>query len=80
MNPGEALDREEVVAMLAAFGGRPAEAVGDAVGSLELTWLISQVEDRYGVTLDLTDDQLTEMTTVSRTVDVLRGALAVAAH
>jgi hypothetical protein len=78
MNAPAGLDRDEVIAMLAAFGDRPADAVGDAVGSLELTWLITQVEEKHGVTLDLTDEQFTQMTTVSRAVETLNDALAVA--
>lgn len=77
-SPG--LDRDEVIAMLAAFGDRPADAVGDTIGSLELTWLITQVEEKYAVTLDLTDEQFSQMTTVPRAVETLRDALAVAAH
>jgi hypothetical protein len=73
-------DRGEVVGMLAAFGDRQADAVDDTIGSLELTWLITQVEQRYGVTLDLTDEQLVRMTTVSAAVDTLRDVLAGAAH
>jgi hypothetical protein len=70
------LDRGEVVGMLAAFGDRQADAVDDTIGSLELTWLITQVEQRFGVTLDLTDDQLGRMTTVSAAVTTLRDVLA----
>jgi hypothetical protein len=73
-------DHDEVVAMLAALGGRPGDAADGAIGSLEVTWLITQVEQRYAVTLDLTDDQLTQMTTVPAAVTVLRAALAGAAH
>lgn len=73
-------DRDEVVSMLATLGDRPGEEVGDAIGSLEVTWLITQVEQRYGVTLDLSDDQLNQMTTVSSAVTTLRAALAGSAH
>jgi hypothetical protein len=73
-------DHAEVVGMLAAFGDRPVDAVDDTIGSLELTWLITQVEQRYGVTLDLTDDQLVRMTTVAAAVTTLRDVLAGAAH
>ena len=72
--------RDEVVEMLAAFGDRPPDAVGDAIGSLELTWLISQVEERYGVMLDPTDDQLEQMTTVAAAVTTLHDLLTGAAH
>jgi hypothetical protein len=74
------LDRDEVVGMLAGLGGRPDEEVSDSIGSLEVTWLITQVEQRYGVTLDLSDSQLNEMTTVSAAVTTLREALAGSAH
>lgn len=80
MNSPAELDRDEVIAMLAAFGDRSADAVGDTIGSLELTWLITQVEEKYGVTLDLTDEQFSGMTTVPRAVQTLSDALAVAAR
>lgn len=47
------------------------------VGSLELTWLIAQVEERYSVTLDLSDAQLGRIATVADAADVLREALDV---
>lgn len=80
MNAPAGLDREQVIAMLAAFGDRPADAVGDAIGSLELTWLVTQVEEKYGVTLDLTDEQIAQMTNVSGTVETLRDAVEAAAR
>lgn len=70
-----ALDRDTVVAMLAAFGDRAPEAVDDIVGSLELTWLIAEVEQRYSVVLDLSDEQLARIRTVEDATDVLREAL-----
>jgi acyl carrier protein len=69
------VETEDVVAMLAAFGDRRPEDVPDDVGSLEAAWLVHQVEQRYGVTLDLSDEELTRMTTVSNAVDVLRAAM-----
>lgn len=78
MSHQTAPDRDEVIAMLAAFGQRSPDEVAEQIGSLELTWLITKVELRYGVTLDLSDETLTQMTTVSSAVttlaDVLRGA------
>jgi acyl carrier protein len=73
-------DREEVVAMLASFGQRSPDEVAEEIGSLELTWLITKVEVRYGVTLDLSDEDLAQMTTVSSAVPALRDALAGAEH
>lgn len=72
--------REEVIAMLASFGDRAPDEVAEQIGSLELTWLITKVELRYGVTLDLSDDALEEMTTVSSAVAALRDVLSGAEH
>jgi hypothetical protein len=69
------LDRAAVVTMLAAFGDRAPETVDDVVGSLELTWLIAEVEQRYSVVLDLTDEQLARIRTVEDATSVLREAL-----
>jgi acyl carrier protein len=68
-------DRAAVVAMLAAFGDRTPEAVDEELGSLELTWLIDEVEQRYDIRLDLTEEELDRMRTVSDAVEVIRGVL-----
>jgi hypothetical protein len=73
-------DRADIVAMLAAFGDRATEAVPERIGSLELTWLITGVEQAYGVTLDLSEDELMKMTTVTGAVAALRDAVAGAGH
>jgi hypothetical protein len=65
------LERSEVVAMLATYGDRRLEQVPEAIDSLELAWLIHQVEQRYGC-LDIDDDALPRMFTVTGAVDVLR--------
>jgi acyl carrier protein len=54
--------------------------VAERIGSLELTWLITQVEERYAVTLELSDDELTQMSTVSGAVAVLHDVLADSVH
>jgi len=72
--------REEVIAMLASFGDRSPAEVAERIGSLELTWLITKVELKYGVTLDLSDEALAEMTTISGTVATLRDVLTDAEH
>jgi hypothetical protein len=74
--PGHELSRADIVAMLAAFGDRAPEAVPERIGSLELTWLITSIEQAYEVTLDLTEDELQQMTTVSGAVRTLRALLA----
>jgi hypothetical protein len=61
--------RADVVAMLAAFGDRPPEQVPEGIDSMELAWLVHQLEERYGERLD--DDALARMTTVSGVLQVL---------
>ena len=48
----------------------------EELGSLELTWLVDQVEQHYGVVLDLDDDVLAGMSTVSGAVRVLAEAVS----
>ena len=69
-------ERNDVVAMLATYGNRQPEAVRERIDSLELAWLVHQVEQRYGVTLDLADETLAKMSTVSGAVEVLQGVMA----
>ena len=57
--------------MLATYGDRQPEQVPEAIDSLELAWLIHQVEQRYGE-LDIDDDAIARMSTVTGAVDVLR--------
>ena len=56
--------------MLATYGDRTPEQVLEAIDSLELAWLIHQIEQRYGP-LDVDDDMLARMSTVTGAVDVL---------
>jgi hypothetical protein len=70
--------RSDIVAILAAMGGRAPEEVVEEIGSLELAWLVSQVEERYGTRLDLDDDALRQMMTVSGAVTTIRQLLAAA--
>jgi hypothetical protein len=80
--PGHAarLDRDDVVAMLASFGSQPVEGVPDRIDSMELAWLLHQVEQRYGVRIELDDGQVGRMDTVTGAVDVLREAIAAQAR
>jgi acyl carrier protein len=64
------LRRSDVVDMLATYGDRLPDQVPEAIDSLELAWLIHQIEQRYGV-LDVDDDMLERMSTVTGVVDVL---------
>lgn len=72
--------RDEVIAMLASFGQRSPDEVAEEIGSLELTWLITQVELQYRVTLDLSDETLAQITTIATAVSALRDALTGAEH
>ena len=72
MSHGAPLGRDDIVAMLAGMRARPAEDVPEHLDSMELAWLLHQVEQRYGVRVDLDDGQFGRMTTVSGAVDVLR--------
>lgn len=69
-------DRAEVLAMLAALGGRAPDAVPEELGSLELAWLVAETEQRYGVVLDLTEQELYRTATVTDAVDLLREVLS----
>jgi acyl carrier protein len=70
------LGRQDVVDMLASYGDRTPSAVPEDIDSLELAWLVHQVEQRYAVALDLSDDDLARMSTVSAAVDVLNRTVA----
>jgi hypothetical protein len=68
-------DRAAVISMLAAYGDRDTGAVVERIDSLGLAWLVHQVEQRYGVSLDLDDKDLSRMDTVGGAVEVLRAAM-----
>jgi hypothetical protein len=68
-------ERADVVALLAQFGDRDPVDVPERIDSLELAWLVHQVEQRRGVVLDLSDDDLTGMDTVTSAVEALRRAM-----
>jgi hypothetical protein len=74
--PAAAPGRDEVIALLARHGECAPEAVGERIDSLQLAWLVHAVEERYGVRLDLDDDELEAMDTVDGAVAVLGSALA----
>ncbi|GAA1984658.1 hypothetical protein [Catenulispora subtropica] len=64
--------RAQVVEMLATYGERRPEEVPESVDSLELAWLIHQIEERYGKPFGVDDDVLARMTTVTGACEVLR--------
>ncbi|WP_433615697.1 hypothetical protein ACQP2P_12385 [Dactylosporangium sp. CA-139114] len=63
--------RDEVVAMLATYGDRRREDVAEGIDSLELAWLLHQLEQHYGTVLELSDEELARMSTVDGAVAVL---------
>jgi acyl carrier protein len=65
--------------MLATYGDREAEQVPEAIDSLELAWLMHQIEQRYGA-LDIDDDMIARMSTVTGVVDVLKDLRAGSSH
>ncbi|PWW52665.1 acyl carrier protein [Actinokineospora spheciospongiae] len=71
-------DRDAVLAMVAGYRDRAPGEVGEKLDSLELTWLVAQVEQRYGVELELTDEVFAGMATVTGAVDALRAVLPAA--
>lgn len=70
-----ALCRADIIAMLAAQQGRPAELVPERIGSLDVAWLLHTIQERHGITLDVSDRDLARMGTVTGAVEVLRKAL-----
>lgn len=72
--------RDDVVAMIASLGDREVGEVGDRVDSMQLAWLMHQVEQRYGVEIDLNDGQYARMSTVDGAVEVLREAIGTVPH
>ena len=64
--------RDDVLAMLATYGDRAPADVAEGIDSLELAWLVHQLEQHYGGPLDLDDEALARMSTVSGTLEVLQ--------
>ncbi|MEV7120614.1 acyl carrier protein [Kitasatospora griseola] len=70
------LGRAEAIAMLARYGDRSPDQVDEHLGSLELTWLIAEAEQTYGVQLDLDDHRLDAIRTVDDAVAALGAQIA----
>jgi acyl carrier protein len=63
--------RDEVLAILAGYGDRAPDQVPEDIDSMELAWLLHQLDQRYGRSLDSDDALLARMATVSGVVEVL---------
>lgn len=64
-------DRSDVLEMLASYGERQPDQVPETINSLELAWLLHQIEQRYGE-FDVDDETIAQMSTVTGALDVLR--------
>ena len=65
------ITRDEILTWLAGLGERPPGA--ERLDSMELAWLVHQVEQRYGV--ELADDQVERMATLDDAVTVIAEVL-----
>lgn len=75
MSANRRIDEQAVLDLLADYRQRPAGDQPVQIDSIELAWLIHQVEQAYGTELDLDDDQLGRMAEVPGAVGVLAEVL-----
>ncbi|MDI6104596.1 phosphopantetheine-binding protein [Actinoplanes sp. NEAU-A12] len=67
----------ELLADSRIFPGRLADLTDDAelaLDSLGLLWLLHEVEQRYGLVVEPTDEEVAGLTSVRRITDYLRAA------
>lgn len=57
--------------MLEELGSRGVDSAVERLTSMEVAWLVHQVEQRYEVEFDLDDDQLARLRTISDAVRLL---------
>ncbi len=74
MSDSAPVSRETVISIITAHGNRPAETVSEQIDSLGVAWLVHEAEQSLNVPLDLTDELLDRMSTVTGAVEVLRAA------
>ena len=70
------VSRDDVVAIIAEHGNRPPDQVAERIDSLGVAWLVHEAERRWGIPMDLSDELLERMTTVTGAVEVLRSLQA----
>ncbi|MGI8665165.1 MAG: acyl carrier protein [Jatrophihabitans sp.] len=66
-----ALERADVVQMLGQLNERATDPARERLSSMEVAWLVHQVEQRYSVRLDLDDDELARLRTITDAVELL---------
>jgi hypothetical protein len=76
----DSVPRDDVLAMLAAYGECPPEEVAEGIDSMELAWLIHQIEQRFDRQLDVDDELLARMSTVTGVAQVLDDLQREAVH
>jgi acyl carrier protein len=70
------LQPSDITELLASFRADTDRSGDEHIDSLELAWLLHQVEQRYGVELDLDDEQIVLMSTVADASRVFNEAIA----
>ncbi|MFI5928407.1 hypothetical protein ACIA3K_20910 [Micromonospora sp. NPDC051543] len=68
---GDSDRRDEILSILADVGYRSVDASRERIDSLELARLVYEIERRYGLDLDLDDDELAAMSTVTGAAEIL---------
>ena len=66
--------RAEVIAIIAHFADRPPADVPESIDSLGVAWLVHEAQRRFGIAIELDDDLLVRMSTVTGAVEVLQAA------
>jgi acyl carrier protein len=74
MITSEVPSREIVVAIVAARANVPEDSVPEQIDSLGVAWLLYEAERRFGISLDLDDELLARMSTVTGAVELLEEA------
>lgn len=70
------LDRAQLVSMLAPLAHRGRDPEAERLDSMEVAWLVHQVEQRYQVRMELDDDQLASMRTLTDAVRLFNQSVA----
>jgi acyl carrier protein len=71
MSAQPALERADVLQMLQSLNERATDPARERLSSMEVAWIVHQVEQRYSVELDLDDDQLAKLRTIEDAVQLL---------
>jgi acyl carrier protein len=75
MSVQPALERADVLQMLQSLNERATDPARERLSSMEVAWIVHQVEQRYSVELDLDDDQLAKLRTIDDAVRLLGESL-----